>query len=274
MEKIFRFLFLLRALLVNGFFINKVYFKIPLFYVNKFLIQASNSERYEPELVALYGRELHADGGFFLDVGANYGQTLLAVISVNTEIPYVGIEPQASCASSLVSFIKSNGLNKHQIICAGISDQQRIINLGFSYEGDVRASIIPDFRPKNHFDEMMAIPVVTGDQLVEELNLGKVQFIKIDVEGAELEVIRSFEKVIARDKPTMTFEILPHVLVSSGESLPTDVIETRIMREQKISEYLSSIGYQWKLLSGEYEIESAIEADNNGQPRNYVARSY
>lgn len=42
---------------------------------------------------------------------------------------------------------------------------------------------------------------------LDELNLPKVDFVKIDVEGFELEVLKGMKKVIADSSPTLYIEI-------------------------------------------------------------------
>jgi FkbM family methyltransferase len=47
------------------------------------------------------------------------------------------------------------------------------------------------------------VPLTTIDKLVEELKLPRVDFIKMDIEGAEPNAIRGGKATIARDKPRM-----------------------------------------------------------------------
>jgi FkbM family methyltransferase len=47
------------------------------------------------------------------------------------------------------------------------------------------------------------LPVTTIDHLVAELGLDRVDFIKMDIEGAEVRAVRGARKTIARDHPRM-----------------------------------------------------------------------
>lgn len=64
--------------------------------------------------------------------------------------------------------------------------------------------------------------------------IGKVGVIKIDVEGAEVEVIETLVPVIRRDLPIITVEILP---VYSAENI------RRIERQTRLQGILRSCGY-------------------------------
>jgi len=247
-------------------------YRVSAFLLNRLVVQAAERGRYEPELISLYRRELKAGNGCFIDVGANYGQTLFSLLDVAPDVEYLGVEPQPACASSILHFLKANALDRHKLVCACLNSSNSLVGLGLSYEGDVRASIIEGFRPKGHFSSELLVPSITGDQLVLDAGVGRVQFIKVDVEGAELEVLMSLKSTIEKFKPTITFEVLPHKLVANNESLPVDVIQVRVRRENALADFLTSQGYYWKLLDDKYELDHDISADPCGLVRNYVAR--
>ncbi|MDC0292504.1 FkbM family methyltransferase [Candidatus Binatia bacterium] len=245
-------------------------YKLALFDLNQLTLQAAEPS-YEAEMRAMYERELKENNGYFIDVGANQGQTLLALLSVSASIPYLGIEPQPACAANIQDFLQQNLLSDHQILCACVSDGESITHLESNHSGDVRASIVSGYRPDDTFRFKTPTPTIAGDKLVKDLGLAKVQFIKIDVEGAELEVLRSFKKTLLEHKPKITFEILPDVLVSTGEHLPTGVLSVRRAREAALSEFLSSVDYSSTLLSRDGEKSGKIGPDPDGAVRNYIA---
>ena len=51
------------------------------------------------------------------------------------------------------------------------------------------------------------VPALPGDDFVKEFNIGKVNIIKIDVEGFDFEVLQGFVEVIKNDKPCIQFEL-------------------------------------------------------------------
>src|SRR5260221_677591 len=45
---------------------------------------------------------------------------------------------------------------------------------------------------------------------------GEISFVKIDVEGADLQVLRGAETILARDVPTVLIEVSPRLLARQG----------------------------------------------------------
>lgn len=246
-------------------------YKLSLFDINRLALRAS-VKNYEPAMKALFARELGGNGGCFVDVGVNDGQTLMSILAIDPNIPYLGIEPQPGCAAQVNKFIVMNDLRKHRVICACISDVNAIVKLGFSYEGDVRASIVEEFRPKFFFTHSILTASISGDKLLKEVGIDSVALIKIDVEGAELEVLKSFKETLISNRPPVTFELLPDILVSTGQPLDQESIGARRKRESAIQKYLDEVRYNVFLLDGEYEIPCEIGPSPDKLVRNYVAR--
>ena len=61
--------------------------------------------------------------------------------------------------------------------------------------------------------------LVTLDDLVASLNLPRVDLVKIDVDGGELDVLAGATGVMARDSPTVVFEACPYLLAERGRTL-------------------------------------------------------
>jgi FkbM family methyltransferase len=98
-----------------------------------------------------------------------------------------------------------------------------------------------DVHPK-HFGESMltagARTIRLDDYLAERGN-PRIDFIKLDVDGFECEVLGGAQQMLARDRPVFVMEIAPYVLVERGASL-----------EQLIG-FLAPHGYRFVTESGE-----------------------
>ena len=70
---------------------------------------------------------------------------------------------------------------------------------------------------------VVSVPVVTVDDIVAELRLDRVDFLKIDVEGGELGVLRGAEGTLLRDQPLLLFEVNVFCLWRYGRTLPQDL---------------------------------------------------
>jgi FkbM family methyltransferase len=70
----------------------------------------------------------------------------------------------------------------------------------------------------------VSVPVVTVDEIVTELLLDRVDFIKIDVEGGELGVLQGAETTLLRHQPLLLFEVNVFCLWRYGRTLPQDLL--------------------------------------------------
>lgn len=176
-----------------------------------------------------------------LDVGANIGQTLLKIKSIDREIKYYGFEPNPVCIDYLYRLIDKNHLKNSLVIPAGISVKTGM-NEFFYYSdsaSDPAASIINGYRPDSTIRMKRIVPVFDISDFTELNSQDEINLIKIDVEGAELEVLLSCEKLIRKHKPFIIIEILP---VYSEDN------QIRRVRQIKIEELIKSLDYKIYLI--------------------------
>jgi FkbM family methyltransferase len=247
------------------------------FFVNALAAQDSD-EPSEPWLNAVYQTVLKCREGAFLDVGANVGQTMLKILALDKTRQYVGFEPQLSCCSLIQSFIEENNLKYHTILPLGLSNSNQIVRLYLRGGGhDSTASMIQNFRPNSFYTSYRYVCVRKGDELIAELRLPSISAIKIDVEGAELEVIEGLLDAIREKMPFIIFEVLNHYLAVTGEKLDARVIRFRESRIEKMEYLLTGQGYQiYNVLSRNVlkrvrKIQPTVSADMS--ITNYVAVS-
>lgn len=212
--------------------VNKVSFKIPVVqeagYQNLFMS--------EPWMVDLLKIILPIENKKFVDVGANIGQTLLKLKSVDPEIEYIGFEPNPSCINYLNVLTEVNNLQNVAVLPVGISDQTELGVLNFLNPSstDSCASTIAQFRPEENVVKKDFIPLFNVETLSKKLNLDFVSVLKIDVEGGELEVLKSFQTVLRDKHPVILIEILP---AYTAENL------FRIERQNEIQSLLAGEDY-------------------------------
>jgi len=173
--------------------------------------------------------------GTFIDVGVNLGQTLIKLRSIDIEMEYVGFEPNPHCVYYSDALIKANGFNGCRLIPAGLLDRDTILELNLYSDGDTdsAASVIANFRPDKVYRKIF-VPVYRFEHISRKLKIQQPAIIKIDVEGAELEVLRSLVDVITRDRPLILMEILPCY---------TDKNTERINRQQQLETILKEANY-------------------------------
>ncbi len=155
----------------------------------------------------LYIKHFLNNEDVFLDVGANLGEfTWLASKHVKPENIYA-FEPIPAMYNRLKVLFKKNKI--HQIALSntnGISEFKIPIIAGKTYNS--RGTLNVDFVET---DEEKSIKFNVKTQLLDsfcdEQKLSKIDFIKIDVEGFEENVVKGAEKSIAKFLPTLYIEI-------------------------------------------------------------------
>jgi len=233
---------------------------------------AVDAPQYEGWFDGLLRTILDVRQGTIIDVGANVGQTLIKVISIDRYRPYIGFEPQLSCCFFIDQFISDNKLDNHLILPFGLSDSKGFVKLGLSQSNDVRASIIENYRPSGFFSRRKFVPIVSGDEVLPAFGVTDIALVKIDVEGGELEVIRGLGRTIRGYKPYIVFEVLPNYLVSTQQELDEETIALRNDRHTQSEGLLREMDYiiyQLEASNGLRRVEEVRAAKR--QIHNYIA---
>ncbi|MBL4657982.1 MAG: FkbM family methyltransferase [Flavobacteriales bacterium] len=233
MIKVLNRLRVLKYLNVNGgISLNGKHFKIPILEKVGF----SNLVMSEPWMIDLLKIVMPIEEKVFVDVGVNIGQTLLKLRCVSDSSDYIGFEPNPLCINYVNRLIKENGIKNSVLVPVGISDKSELGELTFFYESgtDSSASMIENFRPGQKMDRKEYIPLLDLGEIKKTINLDQLSVLKIDVEGAELEVLRSFYNEIKENNPIILIEILPAY---------DEQNKNRINRQNEIQKLLKELGY-------------------------------
>ena len=162
-------------------------FKIPIIYE----MGLGNLATSEPWMMELIHDLYKNHEGTFVDIGANIGQTLLKLKSVCPTVEYIGFEPNPACVYYLRELIKVNHLQHSIVIPAGLYHTSTLLELFYYSLSEVNsgASVVEDYRSTNKIYDRQFVPVFNFDSLSSCLKLTDIAILKIDVEGAEMEVI-------------------------------------------------------------------------------------
>jgi FkbM family methyltransferase len=239
--------------------INQVKMKFPVINILGFQNLKELKQGRETWLDRLIGIILKNKSGTFIDVGVNIGQTLLKVKAIDLNQDYIGFEPNPSCCFYTSRLIQINKFNNCKIIPVGLADKSSLLKLFMRYgEDDPCASIVENYREASFYSSEKYVFVCNGDSLVKELNIDAISIIKIDVEGAELEVIQGLRSSIAKYQPFILCEILP-----IDESKETEGF--RKTRQDILDKILREEGYLIGRISptDKVEILDAIETSSN-----------
>lgn len=153
---------------------------------------------YEHQYVKICKR-LIPRGGIVMDVGANIGQyALLAAKLVGSEGYVYAFEPGESQLCKLRYNIALNALNNIDILPIAVGNDRG----SYSYypssciDNQGRGSLIPDHTGNVRSTKPIQINMARLDDFCDERKIKKVDFIKIDVEGYDLEVLKGARNIL------------------------------------------------------------------------------
>ncbi|MBX3298114.1 MAG: FkbM family methyltransferase [Acidobacteria bacterium] len=179
------------------------------------------------------GRLVRA-GDVVLDIGAHLGfYTLLLSRKVGAGGKVFAFEPNPTVLPSLVKSVST--VSNINLLQLGLADKA----------GDVELFIPEDASMSSLHDwtngtagtvDVVKIPIATLDELYESGAIPLPQFIKCDIEGAELSVFKGAQEMLDRqDAPVLMFELNRPASVAFG-STPSDCLEfLRSLQEPKYS---------------------------------------
>lgn len=167
------------------------------------------------------------EGNIVIDVGAHVGMfTVKAAKLVGDSGLVVAIEPEPRTLALLQRNIESHGLTNVKVISKAIYNEKMTVRL---YLQDLSGHHSLCRRSGDYIE----VEADSLDNIISKLGLDRVDFVKIDVEGAELEILRGAEKVLA--SPGIKLSIASyHVLPDGQPQLPGIVsyLESRQFRTQ------------------------------------------
>ena len=234
-------------------------------------------DRRESHVTLSLRRALDKRPGTFVDVGANIGQTLIKLLSVDPERQYIGFEPQIRACATIAQFIDDNQIWTAEVLPIGLSDRNGSITF-YSRNGfdDMATTIVPE-SPIFSKHKSSNIQIRVGTEILEELNCTKLAVIKIDVEGTEFTVLSGLFNAIKISRPIIFFEQLPLFFghPPHREFLSEAQMKTTQNNADQIQDFFTGLGYEIRQIGkdgSERVISSFILDDiNNFLGSDYVA---
>lgn len=147
--------------------------------------------------------------GDFIDVGANIGQTLCDYVYSGHQRRYWGIEPNPKCWPVLDHLIRRNGLVNCSVLKFGLSEREQTCPL-YTEPGvptDTRATMHAGLRPGRPY-QAIEVRLLPFDLVRDLYDITEIGLIKIDAEGAELEILRGMTSTLTADRPIVLCEVL------------------------------------------------------------------
>jgi FkbM family methyltransferase len=179
-----------------------------------------NFGTYELEELNMQNK-LIKDGMNILDIGGNYGWYAMHVASRFPSSLVHSFEPIPFTYSQLNNNISINNIKNIITYNIGFSDKSGSFDFYYSPELSVNASLAK-LTDENKID-VVSCQVERLDDFIEKQSVA-VDFIKCDVEGAELLVFKGGEHFLAEQKPIVFAEMLRKWTKKFGYH-PNDIID-------------------------------------------------
>ncbi len=185
---------------------------------------------FEDEIEFL--REYLREGMDIIDIGASYGvYTLTAALLTGDKGHVYSFEPTSSVFSCLKRSKEANQTPNLHLFKKALSDNEGVSNLSLNPNPEMN-SLSPDGADKESGTE--EVKVTTLDSFCKKNSIKGTDFIKLDAEGKEVEIINGARKSLASFSPLIMYEI------KHGETYNNDLTET-----------LQELGYySYRLLPG------------------------
>lgn len=147
--------------------------------------------------------------GCIIDVGVNVGLYLVKLRAISPDVKYYGFEPNPACTFYTQELIRRNRFKNAKVFTVALGESPGIQTFYASRRNDGTGSLMKEHQAHNTMEFSFDTMVQTGDAFVDMLHLKEdISAIKIDVERAELYVLRGLENTIRSYKPYIFLEIL------------------------------------------------------------------
>jgi FkbM family methyltransferase len=225
--------------------------------------------------IATHLKDLVRPTATILDIGANAG--LLAVPFAKIHVPQgtvIAFEPNNDVLKQMRVNVALNDLSNVVIESIALQDDPSMTKIRFNIrealdgDGLLNKGISTIQSIALHSQGASSVTASTVDQYVRTKKVKRVDFIKIDVEGAEYRVLKGSLETIKRDRPIIHYEF----------SIVLDEL-TKSDNSSQTFELLAELGYVQYLIKEEKSLErvsraNAVTSDVNilCVPRGYKLR--
>lgn len=160
------------------------YFGSFLFYLSEQYAEAIYERYYQPQ-----------KGDIIVDVGASVGVfTAKAAKLVGDEGKVIAIEPESKNFGLLCKNVEANGLQNVEVIHKGVWSAKSKLKLNLAERTGGHS-----FYKGHCIGKFEEVEVDTLDSILRESGIRRVNFVKMDIEGAEIEALKGANETLRND---------------------------------------------------------------------------
>jgi FkbM family methyltransferase len=191
-------------------------------------IETLNFKNYEEDELEFIFKLLGGNAVVF-DIGANLGWYSFAISKTIPSAQIYAFEPLPHIFDYLTVHMTLNNTKNIQAFNFGLSDEMGQSTFFVTPNNSVNASMINVSNSESA--QKISVSLTTLDIFTEEHKVPMVDFIKCDVEGAELKVFKGASRILKNNKPAILCEMVRKWTAPFGYH-PNDIID-----------YLKTYGY-------------------------------
>jgi FkbM family methyltransferase len=148
-------------------------------------------------------------GDTCIDIGAHLGYYTFELSKlVGNDGSVVAVEPVAKFFNVLKKMVAARNISNIELHKTALGGQGKVVEIGIPFinkQKKLGYARLREISQELEYAETETVPNIKGDELFEPLS--RVDFIKCDVEGAEVAVFKSMPQVISMHLPILLLEL-------------------------------------------------------------------
>lgn len=175
------------------------------------------------------------------DVGANVGNHSLFLSRIFDRV--YSFEPSPGLVSQLEANLTLNNLENVHVLEYGLADHDGTAEYFDGQDGNEGQGSFVGGEGQTPDGEFLIRP---GDTVFDEIGEDRLDFVKIDVEGFEVEVLRGLRATLAAKRPVVLFEWIPESRAKISrtelsELFPSGYVLHGLSRSRRVFDRLRSV---------------------------------
>ena len=157
------------------------------------------------------------------DVGAHAGQYTKLIARAASRGRVYSFEPGSYARSILRTIVWLHGLSNVDVVPMALGSELRVdtLTIPLKHSGSFGFGLAHLGKPSERWQAVTQeiVALATIDGVVERLGLDRLDFVKADIEGWELQLLRGAERALERFRPRLLLELSGRALARAGDRL-------------------------------------------------------
>lgn len=191
-------------------------------------------------------QKLSSNSPLFVDAGANVGAWTVALAAAHPNAHVYSFEPTPGTFRMLSNNIALNRLQNVTAMQVALSDSAGPVPFQISKSASIFNRLAPgayhpeDYRHRFAGSRVIEVESISLDDFCRNSDIDKVGFLKLDVEGAEVRVLRGARNLLRnRAIELIWLEVEPDNLRETGDSI------------NSLAEFMATVGYTLHFLQSD-----------------------